>query len=541
MAGKALPAGVGLRAPHYRRFLEERPPVGWLEVHSENVLSRSGWDWHVLSTLRRDYPVSLHGVGLGLGSARGFQEQHLERIRALVDAVEPVLVSEHLSWGAVAGRQLHDLLPVTLDEEALALVAARVGRMQDVLGRQVLVENVSAYVRYHADAMSEAQFLAELVRRTGCGVLLDVNNLYVNQRNHGEDPLAALAALPLGCVGEIHLAGHLETEHAVIDHHGAAVAEPVWELYRAVLGRFGRVPALIEWDTGIPELEVLLREARKADAIACPFGPAGQGEPANVVGVRGERDAPLAQRQAAIAAALLDVEQAGPAAALVKGDAVTERLAIYRGNLSANWEKALAAAYPVVQQLVGGDFFSGLARAYGKRHPSHDPDLNLFGAQFAAFLAAFEHVAQFPYLPDLARLEWVLHRSYYASDARTLNPTALAGMPVEQIESMTLPLHPASALVHSRWDVASLWLAHQPGGPAFPEQMGRDSFALVVRPQWQPQLLALSAAAFAALSACARGQTLGEALDAACAIDGEFDVASQLSQWLALGVFAAEK
>jgi uncharacterized protein (UPF0276 family) len=538
VAGKRIAAGVGLRAPHYRRFLEERPAVGWLEVHSENFLARSGWDWHVLCELRRDYPISLHGVGLGLGSARGFPEQHLERIRQLVDAVEPMLVSEHLSWGAMQGRQLHDLLPVTLDQGALALLAERVCRMQDVLRRQILLENVSAYVRFRDDAMTEAQFLAELVRRTGCGVLLDVNNLYVNQRNHGEDALAALAALPVGSVGEIHLAGHIEAGHAVIDHHGAAVAAPVWSLYRAALERFGRVPALVEWDTEIPALEVLLREAARADEIAQAFPAAGAAaQPARQVASLAAGEPPAAH-QAAFGNALLDAADAGPAVSLIKGEAVAQRLGIYRGNLSANWEKGLSAAFPVVQQLVGEAFFSALARAYGKACPSPDPDLNLFGARFAQFLGGFEHVAQFPYLPDMARLEWALHLSYYAPDVQALDLADLAGLPPAAVESMRLQLRPASSLLRSDWAVAQLWLAHQPGGPAFPLQMAGESRALIVRPQWQPQLVELPAAAFAALSACGRGETLGAALGAAFAVDEDFDVATQLRQWLALGLFA---
>jgi uncharacterized protein (UPF0276 family) len=187
-------AGVGLRAPHYRQFLEQRPHVGWLEVHTENYLSQSGWDWHVLQQLRPDYRFSLHGVGLGLGSARGFSDAHLDKVRALVERVEPFLVSEHLSWGAVHDRNLNDLLPLTLSHAALDLLAERVERVQEKLKRRILLENVSTYVRFRDDAMSEAEFLAALARRTGCGLLLDVNNLYVNQCNHGEDAMSALAA-----------------------------------------------------------------------------------------------------------------------------------------------------------------------------------------------------------------------------------------------------------------------------------------------------------------------------------------------------------
>ena len=260
-------AGVGLRAAHYRDFLARRPAVGWLEVHTENYLQPSGWDSHVLQTLRQDYPLSLHGVGLGLGSARGFSEAHLQRVRAVVERIEPFLVSEHLCWGAVAQQQLNDLLPLALNGAALDLLCARVGRVQDVLKRPILLENVSTYLRFADDAMSEAQFLAELARRSGCGLLLDINNLYVNQCNHGEDALLAMQSIAPGSVGELHLGGHLLTPQAVIDHHGAAVAEPVWDLYAAALLRFGAVPTLVEWDTHLPPLDILLGEASKAQAM----------------------------------------------------------------------------------------------------------------------------------------------------------------------------------------------------------------------------------------------------------------------------------
>jgi uncharacterized protein (UPF0276 family) len=535
----ALGVGVGLRVPHYRRFLEERPAVGWLEVHTENYLSRSGWDWHVLQSLRRDYPFSLHGVGLGLGSARGFSEPHLERVRALVEQVEPSLVSEHLSWGALHDRQLNDLLPLTLDQAALALLCERVGRVQDVLKRQILLENVSTYVRFHADSMTEAEFLAELVRRTGCGVLLDVNNLYVNQCNHGEDALAALAALPPGCVGELHLAGHLHAGHAVIDHHGAAVAEPVWDLYRAALARFGRIPTLVEWDTDIPPLEVLLGEAAKAGAIAAHYPSREVSTPSRPATAPCSSADVLADKQLAFGDALFDAGRAAAALQQVRGDAAAERLGIYRGNLTAGWEKALSAAYPVILQLLGADFFAGLARAYGKQWPSQDPDLNLFGEHFAQFLAGFEHVAAYPYLPGMAQLEWSLHRACYAPDAPALDAAGLAGMSPERVEAAYLRLHPAAALHRCDWAVAPLWLAHRSEPAVFPAKLHEASYALIVRPHWQPELVRLTPAAFAALSAIVAGHTIGEALDAAFVLEEDFDVAAHLSQWLASGVFAA--
>jgi hypothetical protein len=214
------------------------------------------------------------------------------------------------------------------------------------------------------------------------------------------------------------------------------------------------------------------------------------------------------------------------------------RLAIYRGNLAANWEKALWSAYPVIRALVGDEFFGGLAREYGKRHPSRDADLNRFGEHFDSFLAGFEHAVDFPYLPDMARLEWAVHLAHYASDVPPLDAAAFAALTPDALEASRFRLHPACAIVASGWSVVCLWLAHQPGGPAFPAEMDTPSCALVCRPAWQAQVRAISPSAHAALAALAQSDTFGAALDAAFAIDEDFDLAGNLRQWVELGVFS---
>ncbi|MFZ6798239.1 DUF692 domain-containing protein [Undibacterium sp. Di24W] len=265
--------GIGLRTPHYRQFLEHQIKIDWLEVHSENYFGDGGFDLHVLEHVAQNYPISLHGVGLGLGSAAPDQinQVHLQKLKRLVDRIHPTLVSEHLCWGAIAQQHLNDLLPLTLSDCALQLVCDRVNFLQNYLQRQVLIENVSTYLRFRDDAMSEAEFLIALSQRTGCGILLDINNLYVNQCNHGEDARAAIqqfASLPNQIVGEIHLAGHTWTENAVIDDHGSCVAPAVWELYSEFCRDVSpEVPTLIEWDTDVPELDVLLNEANTAQEI----------------------------------------------------------------------------------------------------------------------------------------------------------------------------------------------------------------------------------------------------------------------------------
>jgi uncharacterized protein len=266
----AIPAqaGIGLRFQHHRAVVESRPAVPWLEVHSENYMG-GGTPLRYLDRIRRDYPISLHGVGLSLGSAEGLDTAHLERIRRVIERIEPGLVSEHLSWSIAAGTYLADLLPLPLTEEALDVACRNVDRAQSHLQRRILVENPSSYLRFEHSTMPEWEFLAAMAARTGCGILCDVNNIFVSAHNHGWDASLYLDALRLAAIGEIHLAGHslrqLEGGRTLrIDDHGSRVEPAVWTLYAEALDRFGSIPTLIEWDTNVPSLGVLLEEAAHA-------------------------------------------------------------------------------------------------------------------------------------------------------------------------------------------------------------------------------------------------------------------------------------
>jgi uncharacterized protein (UPF0276 family) len=261
-------AGIGLRSPHVAEVLATHPALAWLEVHPENYLG-GGPAVRALGAIRQDYPVSFHAVGLSVGSAGGVDRRHLNRIKDLVDRLEPNLVSEHLAWSRVGGAYLNHLLPLPYTEESLATVCRNVDQVQTTLGRPVLIENPSGYLRFAASTIPEPAFLAELSHRTGCGLLVDVNNIYVTAQNFGLDPMAYLDALPPARVGELHLAGHsvndANGEALLIDDHGSPVAPAVWALYEHALRRFGAVPTLVEWDTAIPPLEVLIEEARSAE------------------------------------------------------------------------------------------------------------------------------------------------------------------------------------------------------------------------------------------------------------------------------------
>ncbi|GAC1324932.1 MAG: hypothetical protein NVSMB28_19470 [Collimonas sp.] len=263
-------AGVGLRYRHHQAVVDATPDVAWFEVHTENYMG-GGTAPNYLDKIRRDYPISLHGVGLSLGSADGLDPAHLARVRSVAERIEPGLISEHLSWSAVGGTYLADLLPLPMTEEALHIVCRHVDQVQAYLKRRILVENPSTCLRFHHSTIPEWEFLAQVAQRTGCGILCDVNNIYVSASNHGWDPSTYLCALPPAAIGEIHLAGHsvrqLDNGQALrIDDHGSRVAPAVWALYREALKRFGPVPTLIEWDTDVPALEILLEEAATAEA-----------------------------------------------------------------------------------------------------------------------------------------------------------------------------------------------------------------------------------------------------------------------------------
>lgn len=264
-------AGIGLRAPHIARVLRERPSVAWFEVHSENLFCRGGSAHDAMERIREEYPLSLHGVGLSLGSVEPLDPAHLRRLAELVDRYRPALVSEHLCWGAADGRHSNDLLPMPFTEEAMLLLASRIGQVQDALKREILVENISTYLRFDQADCSEWEFVSEVVRRSGCGLLCDVNNIYVNSVNHGFDPYQYIHALPQHAVKEIHLAGFTRKEALpvplLIDTHSRPVDKRVWALYAEAVARFGPVPTLIEWDQDIPDLELLLAEAARAEEV----------------------------------------------------------------------------------------------------------------------------------------------------------------------------------------------------------------------------------------------------------------------------------
>lgn len=263
-AQDSLGFGLGLRPPHYRDIVDRRPAVDWFEVLSENYMVAGGKPLYYLDRIRADYPVVMHGVSLSIGSSEPLDQRYLADLKRLAARIEPRWISDHLCWTGIGGLNLHDLLPLPYTEEGIVHVADRVSRVQDYLGQQILLENVSSYVSWQASTLSEWDFLTAVAERADCLVLLDVNNIYVSSRNHGFDPQAFLAGIPVERVRQIHLAGHSRNGELLIDTHDHPVPDPVWELYAAAVRRFGAVPTMIERDADIPPLDELLAELETA-------------------------------------------------------------------------------------------------------------------------------------------------------------------------------------------------------------------------------------------------------------------------------------
>ncbi len=260
--------GLGLRPPHYEAILDGTRAIDWLEIITENYLVPGGKPLWFLDRIRERFPMVMHGVSLSIGSTDPVDEEYLVSVRTLAARIEPQWISDHLCWNGVEGRNLHDLLPLPYTEEALDLVAQRVGQVQDILGRQILLENVSSYLSYRSSEMAEWEFLAEVAQRADCALLLDLNNIYVSSVNHGFDALTYLQAVPKSRVRQFHLAGHSDMQGHLIDTHDHPIADPVWDLYAQAVAHFGAVPTMIERDDDIPPLDELVAELDKARQIA---------------------------------------------------------------------------------------------------------------------------------------------------------------------------------------------------------------------------------------------------------------------------------
>jgi len=262
-----LGVGVGLRTEHYPHITSQWPEVDWFEAITENYLDTEGRPLHILQSIKSHYPVALHGVSLSIGSSDPLDSQYLQQLQKLTKKIDPVFISDHLCWSSIDGENLHDLLPLPFTKEVVDHVAGRVQKIQDLLERPIMLENVSSYITYQHSTMTEWQFLSEVTEQSDCGILLDVNNIYVNSINHDFDPKKYIDGLPLERIGQIHLGGHTDMGEFLFDTHSKPVHQAVWTLYEYVLGKIGSISTLIEWDADIPTFDQLMKEVVKAKEI----------------------------------------------------------------------------------------------------------------------------------------------------------------------------------------------------------------------------------------------------------------------------------
>jgi uncharacterized protein len=465
--------GVGFRTQHAAEIARDPGPVDWFEVLSDHYVGAGGARRALLARLRESRPVALHGVSLSIAGTEPIDPDYLDGLAALAAWVEPRFVSDHLCWTALGGRESHDLLPVACTEAVLTHVAARVAHVQERLGRRLLLENASAYVAFRAREYEEADFFAELVRRTGCGVLLDVNNLVVNAANLGSDPERALEALPAGAVGYLHLAGHAVLPDVRIDTHDAAVPAAVWSLYEAAVQRFPHAGVIVERDDEIPpyaELVAEVEEARARHAASAsleerlPAGSQAGRSPARSEPKASEGNSwPELQREffARIVDQPLGREQADLGSLLDESLPVRagRGLRVYSDAYTVSLRRALATNFAALARVLAPADFERLAGAYLRAHPPRGFDFVRLGARLSAFVAGFDFASDYgvprAVLAELAALEQAQLEVQDAPDPeRAVAPEALAALSPEDWERVRFRFAPAFRVVRAGHDVA---------------------------------------------------------------------------------------
>lgn len=543
----SLGYGLGLRRQHYEDILRERPRVDWFEILTENYLVDGGKPLHYVERIRADHPMVMHGVSLSIGGVDPLDFDYLRRVAKLAERIEPAWISDHLCWTGIDGINTHDLLPLPFTEEALAHVVDRVRAVQDFLGRQLLLENVSSYLCYAHSTIPEWQFLAELARRADCLLLVDVNNIHVNAINHGFDATDYLHGLPVDRVRQLHLAGHLDRGTHLIDTHDRSVNAAVWDLFGAALRRFGPVPVCIERDADVPPLAELLDELETARVIG-----------AEALAEVRERNAAASPRCAGMATAgisLHDAQSTLQACVLEEGAAPTwivdtgalardARVDIYAHAYRARLVEALAHDFRGLRQWLGDAPFAELVHAYIARHPSRYRTLRDLGHALPAFLLGAEPYRQQTVLHELAQFEWALCRAFDAADAPCLTRDDLAALAAGEWPLLRLHFHPSLQGLSLTGNAPALWRALNAGEspPAFVVGersnhwiVWRHELKLLFRPLDEFERVALEAFRDGALFA------------AVCEYLADFETAERvpprlaglLQRWLGEGLIAA--
>lgn len=463
-----LGCGVGLRSEHYSTVLQNHPSMDWFEAVSENFMNTGGRPLSILERVRENYPIVLHGVAMSIGSVDPLNQKYLESLKTLVDRIQPELVSDHLCWSGAAGEYLHDLLPLPFTEDSIRHVVNRVDRVQNFLGREILLENVSTYVTFKHSEMPEWEFLKQVALQSGCGILLDINNIYVNSVNHQFNPLDYLLAIPGELVGQFHLAGHTNMGKFLFDTHAADVIDEVWTLYRQALSLWGKVSTLIEWDENIPSFERLSQEAEKAREIyrqaepkkqaAAEAKKQGTTETKAVPAVSLEEaqhwmleriQPPARRKESRLSKNLLNAQG---------GDPGIERMSVYAGGYLARTHNAMAETYEAVQFVLGEHAFIHLCEDFIQKYNTPDYRLTEVGKELDDYLRTGHPLTvKYPYLADLAELEWRINQAFHAFLEPSFDSAVLQGVDESILGKMKIIFQPCVYLVESDWPVLDIW------------------------------------------------------------------------------------
>lgn len=473
-------SGIGIRPELFESVFAEQPKFGFLEAHSENYFGESISRKKLLE-LRELYPVSLHGVGLSLGRADDLNQEHLIELRQLVDEVDPLFVSEHLSWSAYAHRHLPDLLPLPLNNDALRIMCEHVDRMQSFLGRQIFVENPSNYLLFEQLQIPEPEFLNSLAKTTGCGLLLDVNNVHVSAFNIGRDSKEYIDAIDSDAIGQYHLAGYVEverqfgdsTETVLIDTHNQTVYDPVWELFAHTLKRHGARATLFEWDSDFPEFSVLLNECKKADKLLAGVAPAvvqridyqaSANDSSLNLQAKSLDSQSLQDQQGNFLDQLLNINDAST----VAKEQHKQRIWIYQNNVFGALQDYLSGVFEATLGLVGADFFKQMAQVYIQKNPPAEGNIHNYGHDFAQIVSEFEGLQNLPYLADVIIYEWALHRAYYQPLGQQLDPNE-----IDQEELLVMPvvMNDSVSLIETAYPIYEI---HRQSLPDFEQKVSID-------------------------------------------------------------------
>jgi uncharacterized protein (UPF0276 family) len=538
--------GLGLRTEHYSDFLQAKQPVDWLEVITDNYLVDGGKPLQVLTQIRRDYPVALHGVAMSIGAAGGLDLGYIGRVKALAERIEPLWVSDHLCWIGPGPEQLHDLYPLPYTDEAARHVIAQIRQAQDLLQRRLVLENVSSYIDFQGASASEWQFLSHIANEADCLLLVDVNNIHVSSVNHGFDPLTYLNALPAHRVQQIHLAGHSDNGDHIIDTHDHPVAEAVWALYAEACKRFGSVAAMVERDANIPPLAELLTELDRARQVAGAAGPAAsvpppqrESAPPNPnlkPSASARTPSDLNRVQTVLSQYLLNpLPTAGEPEAVAllapsTGLTPAKRLRIYHHAYRARLNDVLADSFAKTCAFMGSELFEEQACAFAVAHPPLTRSLNRYGEAFPAYLGA-----RYPgntELVELAQLDWALRTRFDGPDAPALSPHDAQADASATWLQREFPMHPSLCLLPIQTNVVQVWNAidaDQDVPPTMP--LLAPSYLVVWRKAWQPHFRSVDAAQAAFLLRLQCGDSISLACTHLAGTSSLADPA-QLSVWL---------